>query len=113
MDLNKYQEETAKTAVYPTLEVTNKYELHNVTDRISFPYLYPALGLAGETGEVLELIKKTIRSRQTLTEENRQKLKLELGDVFWYLSQLSTDLGFTLNEVAEANIKKLQERYNK
>jgi len=108
MDLNIYQACTAKTANYPVLgDFDNNYEV------VCHPFLYPALGLAGETGEVLEIIKKITRTRTQFTDADREKIKLELGDVFWYLSQLATEFGLSLEEIAEANIKKLQERYGK
>lgn len=93
MDFDSYQKFTSKTAIYPV---------------IGKKFVYPALGLAGETGEVLEKIKKIFRDENgRLTKEKKQELKKELGDVLWYLSQLSLQLGFSLSEVAEANIDKL------
>ncbi|MEZ4102976.1 MAG: MazG nucleotide pyrophosphohydrolase domain-containing protein [Candidatus Paceibacterota bacterium] len=45
-----------------------------------------------------------------MEEEKLQDLKKEIGDVLWYLSALSNDLGFTLEEVAEKNLEKLKSR---
>jgi len=56
-------------------------------------------------------IKKVFRDKGGLiTEDTRQALKAELGDVLWYLAQVATELGLTLDEVAEANIVKLYDR---
>lgn len=67
-----------------------------------------ALGLTGEAGEVADIIKKHFYHGRPM---DKDKLKKELGDVLWYLSMCARDLGFTLEEVAEANIEKLRKRY--
>lgn len=67
-----------------------------------------ALGLAGEVGEVVDLIKKDRFQSQPF---DRDKLRNELGDVLWYLTSLATSVGMTLQEVAEANAAKLRKRY--
>lgn len=64
-------------------------------------------GLAGESGEVLELLKKAVRGRQPVDVEN---LKLELGDVLYYLTMLANRHGFTLADVIRANVQKLEAR---
>ena len=72
---------------------------------------YTTIGLNGEAGEVAEVIKKMLRDDGgKLSVERRQKLLLELGDVLWYLSQLARLADLTLQQVAEANIKKLTSR---
>lgn len=73
--------------------------------------VYPTLGLANEAGEVAGKIKKIFRDRAgQIGEADREALKGELGDVLWYLSQICTELGLSLEEVADANIKKLFSR---
>lgn len=67
-----------------------------------------ALGLAGEAGEVADSIKKNLGHGHTLDPEHIRK---ELGDIQWYVSRLAYLLGYTLGEVAEENILKLQKRY--
>jgi len=75
------------------------------------PIVYPTLGLINEAGEVAGKIKKIFRDRNgEITEADRQALKDELGDVLWYLTQICTNLGLTLEEVAEANLDKLFSR---
>lgn len=73
--------------------------------------MYLALGICGESGEIAEKIKKMIRNDEgIITDETRELLKLEIGDVLWYLSQLSRVLGFTFDEAAQANITKIMDR---
>lgn len=67
-----------------------------------------ALGLAGEAGEVADLIKKGVFHQHGVEKE---KLAKELGDVMWYLAALCTDLGIKLSDVMTANIEKLKTRY--
>ena len=67
-----------------------------------------ALGLGGETGEVLEIIKK---AKRDLVEPDIPHLKEELGDVLWYVANLCTVFGLTLDEVVDFNVQKLCERY--
>jgi len=75
---------------------------------------YLTLGLVDEAGEVAGKVKKLYRdSGGIITEEHRHAILLELGDCAWYLTQLATNLGYTLEEVAEANIEKLRSRYER
>ena len=66
------------------------------------------MGLCGEAGECIDLVKKT---RFQGHELDKDKLKKELGDVAWYLAVASRASGFDLSEVLEENIRKLKERY--
>ena len=96
MNFNDYQKEAKKTAMYP--DQGNNF-------------IYPTLGLNGEAGEVAEKIKKALRNGQTeLTNDQIQEIKKELGDVLWYLAQLSTELGLDLEDVAKTNVEKLASR---
>jgi NTP pyrophosphatase (non-canonical NTP hydrolase) len=75
------------------------------------PVVYPTLGLVNEAGEVAGKIKKIFRDRDgVISEEDRQALKQELGDVLWYLTQICTESDLSLEEVAEANLTKLFSR---
>lgn len=91
MKFDEYQEAALATAFYP----------RGLT--------YPALKLCGEAGEVAEKIGKYFRDGGDMTDLRAGLLK-ELGDVLWYISALSNELGFNLSEVAEANIEKLKGR---
>ncbi|NQV89964.1 nucleoside triphosphate pyrophosphohydrolase family protein [Candidatus Uhrbacteria bacterium] len=96
MEFTQYQEKAQTTAQYPNIGKN--------------PY-YPALGLGGETGEVLNKIKKIMRDHDgIITDEFRADLKKELGDVLWYVSALASELDLDLNDIAEANIEKLFSR---
>ena len=75
---------------------------------------YPTLGLAGEAGEVANIVKKIQRDHEgILTDETRGKLKDELGDVLWYISACADELGLTLQEIAEYNVNKLAKRHGR
>jgi NTP pyrophosphatase (non-canonical NTP hydrolase) len=72
---------------------------------------YPALGLAGEAGEVAEHAKKAIRDDAGMvTEERRAAMSKELGDVLWYVAQLASELGLELDQIARDNLEKLFSR---
>ncbi len=96
MDFETYQKEARKTALYPDV---NKN------------FVYPTLGLVGETGEVAEKIKKVIRDKNGVMDGNTKlEIMKELGDVMWYLSQLATELNLSLDEIANENLQKLSSR---
>jgi NTP pyrophosphatase (non-canonical NTP hydrolase) len=67
-------------------------------------------GLAGETGEVVDLLKKFLFNGAGI-DLPREKLKEELGDVLWYLANLCTTLAITLEDVMHANLAKLHRRH--
>jgi NTP pyrophosphatase (non-canonical NTP hydrolase) len=92
-NLNNYQMQARKFAIYP--------EDAKIT--------YPALGLAGEAGEVADKVKKIIRDRRD-DARFKGEIAKEIGDVMWYCAVLAEDLGFSLQQVAEMNIYKLQQR---
>ena len=72
---------------------------------------YVTLGLTGEAGEVAEKVKKILRDGDgTVTKEQKELLKLELGDIMWYIGAAAHELGFSLDEIAQANIDKLDSR---
>lgn len=99
MNFEEYQSEAGQTALYPR-------RMSNLE--------YPTLGLAGEAGEVANIVKKIQRDNDgVITDEIRGKLKDELGDVLWYISACADELGLTLNEIAEFNVNKLAKRHNR
>ena len=69
-----------------------------------------ALGLAGETGEVVDIIKKVLHHGMPL-EEVREKIVKELGDVRWYLEYLAMAMNVTMEEIEAVNVAKLRARY--
>jgi NTP pyrophosphatase (non-canonical NTP hydrolase) len=81
------------------------------------PAWYYALGISGEAGEVTDKIKKWYRDSTAgdgpepmVTPEFRNALALELGDVLWYLTRLSNKFGFSLQEIMDLNVSKLEDR---
>jgi NTP pyrophosphatase (non-canonical NTP hydrolase) len=99
MNFKDYQFEAGKTALYPK-------RLSNLE--------YPTLGLAGEAGEVANIVKKIQRDfGGEITDEVRAKLKDELGDVLWYIAACADELGLTLDEIAEYNVGKLAKRHGR
>ena len=66
------------------------------------------MGLCGESGEVIDLVKKWLAQGHEL---DKEKLIKELGDVAWYIAEIATVLGVTLEEVLKKNIEKLRARY--
>ena len=92
---NEYQEKASKTALYPK----------------EMGLYYVALGLTAESGEVANCIKKIIRDdNNVITQEKREQLKKELGDVLWYLSRICAELDLSMDDVMSANIEKLYSR---
>lgn len=97
MKLNEYQELAART-------MATRGPDFNMRDGLALC----GLGLAGESGEVVELLKKHLFHGHQL---DKEKVTKELGDVLWYLSQCARILDVTLEEVARKNIEKLAARY--
>lgn len=88
---DNYQQVAASTAIYPKKART----------------FYPAMGLGGEAGEILNKIKKVLRDRASIDKDD---LKKELGDCLWYIALIADDEGIPLSEVALANVVKLLDR---
>jgi NTP pyrophosphatase (non-canonical NTP hydrolase) len=96
MDFAEYQHKARGTATYPVIG-------HGV--------IYPTLGLTNEAGEVSGKIKKIFRDKSgEIGDADKAALSAELGDVLWYLAQVATELGLSLDEIAAKNIAKLQDR---
>lgn len=94
MEINEYQKLAMRT-LNPEID---KKEL----------ILNAAMGLCGESGEVIDLVKKHLFQGHDLDDE---KLIKELGDVAWYLAEAATALNVNLSEILEKNIKKLENRF--
>ena len=94
MRLNEYQAQALRTE-----DMTRTQR-----DRI----IHGAMGLAGEAGETVDLLKKVVAFGHDI---DTAKIRGELGDVLWYVAVLADAVGLTLNEVAQANVYKLRQRY--
>jgi NTP pyrophosphatase (non-canonical NTP hydrolase) len=99
MNATEYQKLAARTLIdEPDFQITD--------DQIMV--VWNALGLAGESGEIVEQIKKGVFHQHGL---DLVKLRKELGDVMWYVAALCTKLGFSMDEIMEENIEKLKVRF--
>lgn len=95
-DFKAYQKFTNSTAVYP---------------KRGKNIVYPTLGLVGEAGEVAEKVKKIIRDNKgKITKEKKEELLKEIGDVLWYISQVSYELNTSLEDIVNINVDKLTSR---
>lgn len=95
MTIEEYQEKALSTSAYGTGQAI----------------IYPALGLNGEAGEVAEKIKKCLRDKQgVFDEDDKLAIALEIGDVIWYCNALTKDIGYTLEEIMKMNIIKIESR---
>jgi NTP pyrophosphatase (non-canonical NTP hydrolase) len=109
MEFNEYQEKALTTAIY-----LEKFKLifENLPETV-IKYLglsYTSNGL-GEVGEIQGKIKKILRDQGgNVTEENKEDLKKELGDVLWYVAAMCSELGLSMDDVAKTNIDKLFSR---
>lgn len=98
MNFNEYQQEAAKTAIYPGANTTTGL-------------VYTALGLSNEAGEVTGAIKKVLRDDAgVVTEKKKDQIKAELSDVCWYLAMIAYELQIPLEEIFEYNVDKLRGR---
>jgi NTP pyrophosphatase (non-canonical NTP hydrolase) len=74
-------------------------------------FVYPALGLAEEAGEVAGKIAKALRDKKAdFDSKFKDELKKELGDVLWFVAELCTQFNLDLEDVAKSNIEKLCSR---
>ncbi len=94
MTVNEYQQ-LAMTTLNPDLE--KKDVLIN-----------SVMGLCGESGEAIDIVKKWLHQGHDL---DRQKLVKELGDIAWYLAEAATALDLPLEDIFQGNIEKLRSRY--
>ena len=94
MTINEYQK-LAMTTLNP--ELSQKDVLIN-----------GVMGLCGESGEAIDIVKKWLAQGHDL---DREKLAKELGDICWYLAETATALDLSLEDIMAANIEKLKRRY--
>lgn len=93
--LNEYQRRALETAVYP--------EEYNI--------VYPALGMAGEAGEVADKVKKVLRDNNAdFSPLKCEEIAMEIGDVLWYCAVLADRIGYSLDTIGRMNNRKLKSR---
>ena len=97
LGINEYQKEAHKTACYLGLKDKD--------------YSYPVMGLAEEAGEVCGKFAKAIRDEEgTISPDRKEAIKKELGDVCWFVAEISTILDLELEDVMQTNLMKLASR---
>lgn len=95
MEINDYQKSALATAIYPNDGTVS----------------YLALAISGEAGELADKVKKVLRDKDgVFTEADKKALALELGDVMWYVANLSEVIGYQLSDIAQMNIEKIAGR---
>lgn len=101
MNFNEYQKKAGSTDLY----------LKKEKKLFGNALVYPALGLAGESGEFVDKIKKLFRDKDgKLDAATKESLTLELGDILWYIAKAARSLGIKLDVVAQKNIEKITSR---
>jgi len=94
MEINEYQKLAMKTL---NPELSQKEVLIN-----------SVMGLCGESGEAIDIVKKWLSQGHEL---DKERLEKELGDIAWYLAEAATALDLPLEQIFQGNINKLKERY--
>lgn len=99
MNATEYQELAGRTLIdRPDFTITDQQLM----------IAWNAIGLAGEAGELAELVKKGIFHQHGI---DKDKMTKELGDVLWYVAALCSKLDIAMGDVMQANIEKLKQRY--
>ena len=100
MDFNEYQKECRKTDVGTAAQ-----------DNLNPGWVYYVLGIAGETGEIMEKMKKLFRDKQGIVDKDfKLDITKEMGDVQWYMARLCDWLDIEFEDVFVKNVEKLQSR---
>jgi len=100
MDFDEYQKKTRLTDLGTSAQ-----------DNLKPGWLYYALGISGEAGEMTEKIKKLFRDKKgVVDQEFKDALIKEMGDVQWYMARLADQFDIGFSHIAETNITKLLSR---
>lgn len=98
---NEYQQQALTTDLFD----------HRSSSVADPSFMSKVLGLVGETGEIAEKFKKILRDKDgVLSEDDRQEIVKELGDVLWYIGVLSKYMDVSLQDVADKNLEKVMSR---
>jgi len=88
------------------------YRLQELGGNVAIQRLLTAcVGISAESGEFMEIVKKMIFQGKPCNEDNLEHLKIELGDIMWYVAQACMALEVDMDDVLDTNIKKLEKRY--
>lgn len=101
-----YQKAIRRTD-YTDKELTERF-IPRLTEPLNAKLVHYSLGLAGEAGEIVDTVKKTLRDGKVLDKVN---LVEEAGDILWYLTNLLSAVDSSLEEAMKKNIAKLEARY--
>lgn len=97
MTFDEYQKQALTTA-------------HNTHEPLMEKTIW-AMGVAGEAGEVVEKWKKIVAYNEgKVTQQDKDELAKELGDVVWYIAVMAHSLGLSFDDIMQRNVKKLQDR---
>lgn len=111
MTVNEYQKEALKTDAMrsrsPREIVIFDPERYNMMQRLQ----QGLMGLCGEAGEAIDILKKHLFQGHEFSEDVREHLAKELGDVAWYLAVSADALGYSLETILRMNVNKLRKRY--
>lgn len=113
--LNDYQQFVKSTTSQESLKYMDfekRTKRLYIDDGLNVPLLLTAaIGAGSECGEFEEIVKKIVFQGKEYSEDTRFHMKRELGDILWYVANAATALGYTLDEIVEGNIAKLEARY--
>lgn len=111
MDLNIYQN-FVKTTTSAESKGLGEFIERIVTLNVNVPLLLTAsVGLASESGEFSEIVKKIVFQGKEYNDDVRYHMLRELGDICWYLANAANALGADLEEIVKMNVEKLEARY--
>jgi NTP pyrophosphatase (non-canonical NTP hydrolase) len=113
IDQAKYVNFVRQVTSKPSLDSETLVErLEELDENANVPQLLTAaLGVSAEAGEFTEIVKKIILQGKPYNEDNIRHMKIELGDVLWYIAQACMALDTTFDELMEMNFQKLTKRY--
>ncbi len=107
MEFDKYQDRATKYDLLVHDDAVNN-------DLSDSAFIEKVLGLTGEAGEAADKVKKIIRDKDGIaSSKDKDAIKKELGDVLWYIANISTYLDISLSDVAKTNLDKLESRYQR
>lgn len=107
MNFDEYQKQASTTDLgFENMGEVMRMKSYNVPE-----FLDKVLGLVGESGEFADKIKKIMRDKRgAFTDEERKAALMELGDVLWYVAEISLYLDMPMSELAKMNLEKLASR---